>query len=397
MLGFLWWLSREPDATLAVDKILSHISMTERPKLKSLIENSVAVYKSGDDSNDAVSSKVRLWDSIAVLPSWFVDEFRLCIHPNWIMDAICNGMFILQSQIESKSSISSHLFALPILTASLDLCFHFGKSFPVDLKLYTREGGTSKAVTIECLGGGKGLDELRGGATEEERRLFMATIVACDNVKDLPEGLELISLSLWFWTRTETAPVSRTLWKSLAFSWFLETCLEQDKSIPAFRDLVTQLESVSPESRQTLAERTKRLKKAGADMKKHSLEAVKTLSNLQAVLYHVNVASGLLNTGWRPFSPVEAWDGTLIFNVHHDLDGHNDIENRCAALLGLDENMTSSFEKLIAVFRPFTEAVSTAEKTGGRGAKKKSRKKKTGDSDVVVQDLGNRFALLGVD
>ena len=100
MLGFLHWLSREPDPDLAVEKILSHISLSERPRLKTLIENSVAVYKSSANSG-ALLDEVFTKDG-STIPSWFMQEFRSCRHPNWLMDAICNGQFILPSQIESR-------------------------------------------------------------------------------------------------------------------------------------------------------------------------------------------------------------------------------------------------------------------------------------------------------
>ncbi len=105
MLGFLHWLSREPDVSKAIGKIMSHINTADRPRLKALIESSMAVYESGDlagstDSN-AVSDCIEV-ASGATLPAWFVCEFRACRYPNWTLDALCNGLFVLTSQVESR-------------------------------------------------------------------------------------------------------------------------------------------------------------------------------------------------------------------------------------------------------------------------------------------------------
>ena len=43
MIGFLGYLSKEQDMSAAIDKILSHVPVPERKRLRTLIDNSVAV------------------------------------------------------------------------------------------------------------------------------------------------------------------------------------------------------------------------------------------------------------------------------------------------------------------------------------------------------------------
>ena len=402
MLGFLGYLSRERDASLAVDKILSHVPVSERPRLKTLIENSVAVYKSGSDStDDAVRDDLSSAEG-ASFPSWLVEEFRSCLHPNWLLDALCNGLFVLQCQVEERSALSSHLVAKPLIEKTLEVSLGScsGANFPTVHKLFTREGGTSKAVTIECResifdndGGAADLSSLRDWHVERRRGILLKVAeLSTQNQPPLPEGLEILCISMQFWSKAIKC-VSQTVLKSVVLSLLIllgqggEIC-----DLAAFQEIACKIESLTPESKEKFQERSRRFLKTNTTPKRCSMTVVYSLANLQAVVYHASVLSRLLKTEWQEFKAADMWNGTLIYNIHHDLEGYNDLDNRCEAILHFDEILVSVFHHLLDIFRPFVNHGSLLPKASSRNEKRIKKKK----PKLTLQEMSYKFELLGV-
>ena len=403
MLGFLGYLSRERDASLAVGKILSHVPVAERPRLKTLIENSVAVYKSGSDStDDAVREDLRSAEG-ASFPPWLVEEFRCCLHPNWLLDALCNGLFVLQCQVEERAAPSSHLVARPLIEKTLEVSLGScsGATFPAVHKLFTREGGTSKAVPIECRqsifdndgAAAADLASLRDWQVERRRDILLKVAeLSTQNQPPLPEGLEILCISMHFWSKAVKC-ISQTVLKSVVLSLLI--LLGQGGGIcdlAAFQEIARRIESLTPESKEKFQDRCKRFLKTNTNMKRCTMTVVYSLANLQAVVYHASVLSRLLKTEWQEFKAADMWNGTLIYNIHHDLECYTDLDNRCEAILHFDEVLVSVFHHLLDIFRPFINHGSLLPKAGSRNEKRVKKKK----PKLTLQEMGNKFELLSI-
>ena len=400
MIGFLGYLSKEQDVGVAIDKILSHVPGSERKRLKTLIDNSVAVYQCGDESSDNAVVNELCSLGGAPLPKWMVDEFRGCFLPNWLLDALCNGVFVLQSQVEDRAAPSSHLFARPLLEKTLQVALGAcsGAEFPTSHRLFTREGGTSKAVTIECKQNivDDDLSSLRKWRLERRRNVLLEAAdadVSPTSLPPLPDGLEILCISVRFWGSKVVQPVSPTVWRAMALSWLI--LLGQGGKIcdiAAFQEIARRIKTLKPESRDKFQERCRRFLKTNASMKRCTMAVVYSLANLQAVVYHASVLSRLLNTEWQEFRAADMWNGTLIYNIHHDLEGYSDLGNRCEAILHFDEVLVSCFHDLLNIFNPFIDLGSMLPRSGKA---RRKNKRKTG-SKLLLQEVGNKFELLSL-
>ena len=162
--------------------------------------------------------------------------------------------------------------------------------------------------------------------------------------------------------------------------------------ITAFKDIANRIKSLKPDSRDKFQERCRRFLKTDTSMKRCTMAVVYSLANLQAVLYHASVLSRLLSTEWQEFRASVFWNGTLIYNIHHDLEGYSDSDNRCEAILHFDEILVSCFRELMKMFDPFIDLGSMLP---GSGKARRKNKKKTG-SKIILQEVGNKFELLSV-
>ena len=392
MIGFLGYLSKEQDISAAIDKILSHVPVSERKRLRTLIDNSIAVYQCGNEStDDAVGGELRAFNG-APLPSWMVEEFRRCTLPNWLLDALCNGVFVLQSQVEDRTAPSSHLFARPLLEKTLHISLGTcsGAEFPTStpIKLFTREGGTSKAVKIEIQPNvDDDLPYLRDWSLERRRGILLEA--ADMSPTSLPDGLEILCISMRFWMSKADQPVSLAVWRALALSWLI--LLGQGGKIcdvAAFQEIARRMNTLNPECREKFQERCRRFLKTNTSMKRCTMAVIYSLANLQAVVYHASVLSRLVHTQWLEFRADYIWNGTLIFNIHHDLEGYSDLDNRCEAILHFDEVLVSCFRDLLEIFKPFV--------TAKLPSKKKRKKKGKNGSELLLKEVGNKFELLSV-
>ena len=397
MIGFLWYLSKEQDVSVAIDKILSHVPGTERERLRALIDSSVAVYKCGYESTDNAVGSDLLSLHGAPLPKWIVEEFRSCLLPNWLLDAICNGVFVLQSQVEERAAPSSHLFARPFLEKTLQVTLGTctGAEFPTSHKVFTREGGTSKAVKIDCQQSiVDDLPRLRDWRLERRRNiLFEAADLCPASLPSLPDGLEILCICMRFWATKVAQPISLSVWRAVALSWLI--LLGQGGKIcdiAAFQTIARRVNSLKPESREKFQERCRRFLRTDTSMKRCTMAVVYCLANLQAVLYHASVLSRLLNSEWQEFRAADMWNGTLIYNIHHDLEGYIDLGNRCEAILHFDEVLLSCFQDLLDIFSPFIDQGSMLPNRAKTRKNKRSKK----SSKLFLQEVGNKFELLSV-
>ena len=91
----------------------------------------------------------------------------------------------------------------------------------------------------------------------------------------------------------------------------------------------------------------------------------------------------------------DLWDGTFLFNVHNDLVINSQHENRTRAMLDFEEESCEVLERITGLVEAFCgDSIVEAVKT--RKAEKK-KKKKRGDGDVVLQEMSNKFELLGLE
>ena len=140
--------------------------------------------------------------------------------------------------------------------------------------------------------------------------------------------MEILSLALAFWTQKTSGGLPVTMWKSLAFSWFLslfEPKQKELRDLPCLSKIVCKLDDISQAAKTKAIETLSRFRRTNVELKKYTLDAVHMLANLQATLYHANVLNRLVDNKWTDFNPASMFNGTLIFNLHHDLETYCDI------------------------------------------------------------------------
>ncbi len=114
----------------------------------------------------------------------------------------------------------------------------------------------------------------------------------------------------------------------------------------------------------------------------------------QAFLYHLSNLARLLSLHHLAPAMQDLWDGTFLFNVHNDLVINSQHENRTRAMLDLEEESCEVLERITRLVEAFCgDSIVEAVKT--RKAEKK--KKKRGEGDVVLQEMSNKFELLGLE
>ena len=168
MTGLLYWLSREKDIDSALVRLLNAIPFKERDTLRSKLEVAIKMYKLdsfdnidlNDLNNDAPVTDIldKLFSDNElenILHKHFLNGYKRCLFPSWLLDIILHQQIYLPCQVEDKEHPSSQYFAEHLLQATCELvlsCTKGRKNMEECsmIKTISREGNKCRSKILKC-------------------------------------------------------------------------------------------------------------------------------------------------------------------------------------------------------------------------------------------------------
>ena len=344
IIGLLNWLGRENDWEKAVEKVLTTIPKEERPKLTQKLTVSMKMYNEDQHLDLKMDSS-------------FEDRFARCIYPNHFMDILANHEFIMSSQIEERSEISSHLFSQRILEKTASVILKDTENVD-EVTLHCRQGPTIRPFKLKV-------------SRNDEQSVY--EILNIDEklvqlLDEIHEDLKLLLLCINFWTTNMRVHFNYI--KVLAFSYFIKSNVLNDLYF--------------------------KYKKGPAKAKPSSLEFTKKLAYLQSVLYHGSQLCKLTNLDDKlKFDVCKYWHGTFLFGLNEDLEYFG--PDRFEHLLKDDSGLLEDYQKVLNLFMKFAQVDISNVKPGKRRNRKKKQQK---CADICQQEsdeeFSNRFECLNL-
>ena len=366
MTGLLYWLSRERDIQSALSRLLNVIPLKEREYIREKLLAAVQMYKlenteilseEQNDENYLLCSIENIHFQDPKLSQRinheFLDKYRQCIFPSWLLDVMLHKQIFLPCQVEDKEQTSAHFFAESILQKICAFCLGCDTNNQKSereveiIKTVGREGSKCVSKTLECniinCLDGKGLDEsqsvdilLQSLGHDKEHRI-METDIDCD------QNLKILFLCLQYWcshtdnflpaTKTEFAAVIAMI-ALYQHKVKLKTLKEQHAYNEKFRKLFT----------------------INANVKSHRKEfdiaIIQSFANLQATIMYTILLNRLLGFPLKEPPIHKLWNGTLLYNLAYtfnnilemqsylNLEEFNDSLNFCKKV------MPASYQKL---------------------------------------------------
>ena len=422
MTGLLYWLSREQDIDTALVRLLNVIPSKEREKLRSKLEIAIKMYKLDSINNtdlsmlnndatvtDIIEKLFSDYELENILHKHFINGYKGCLFPNWLLDIILHQQIYLPCQVEDKEHPSSHYFAEPLLQATCELVLSYTenrKQMDEDsmIKTIGREGNKCGSKILKCnashihssLNPGK-LDQISGAdfllRTFNIPENCHAVISNCDN------EIRLLFICIHFWcSRKDPTFVSP---QKCEFGAVIAMI-----SIYKWK---TADEIISGNHKD---ENIKRLFIQNSDLKLNrklfNVATVQSFANLQTTVMYGIVLNRLLDFPLEEPPIHLLWNSTLLYNVSNlfseiseiqsylDLKAFDDYLRLCDVLM---PNYNELKSKVVASKRKKSKRYQRNQENLGEIARETKEVDKFEDDETTVveyQDIANKFSILSM-
>jgi len=391
--GLLAWLGREKDCDEAIERILQTIPANQRDDLKSKISLSMAMYleeEKNEFSRELAPENV---------PEWLFEEHTKALVPSWMVDVLCNGEILLQSQVEDVRSLSSHLKASAALRRTVALLLTTTEQgLPGKIKVQVRNGRTIRPVYLELTSADAAeltLEEVRKTSQDEKETSVLGAAQLSEKetvlVKAAPSPLKLFLAALSWWVKQE--PVSFKDLNAFVAVLTLKQALGQ-LSFPVNHHDDLDIESAAQKLKRLRARWPEGLRQQFKKRYQQDGDALnfirKLVSPFQARLYHLSQLAKVVDAFYLVPDVPTLIDGTALYNARMDFEDKVSVADvvgeNLAALSDAVSNYLEQFVDLSLLEQRATKSLST----------KQTKAKKKGDQ-VILNDLGNRFELLTVE
>lgn len=395
--GFLQWIAKENDVDGAIQKILVYSPLRRRGWQEAKIRASLAMYGGQDIQcrNDPTALQSKDGQS---LPKCVLDEYRRAKYSTSVLDIFCNEEFFVSTLVESLNEESSHLCAKNVLSLICSILLQPCTAENVAMFLRQRQGMVAHKLELtKC--SSLNLQDLRDLDIPDKIVFFQRKLdvekISTDS--GFSGDCILFQMALIIWSRN--SPIYSTELHALCFWLLIQLSLSTSSRINAWFNLK---EHISPDSEEKdkLNKLFQRFGRTNQEMKskaqKFPLDFVYKTNRLQSVMKHLETLAQLVKWESAKFHMNQFWHGTLLFNLHHDLEEYRDLENRVQALLSFDANLWQAYQYLHAILVPLVDLATNSGRKN-RGKRIPKSKKATQVSTETLDAASNQFAVLTLE
>ncbi|TRY62737.1 hypothetical protein TCAL_00812 [Tigriopus californicus] len=395
--GFLQWIAKEKDVDEAIQKILVYSPQRRRSWQEAKIRASLAMYGGQDIQSRGDPTSLLSKDGQS-LPVCVLQEYRQAKYSTSVLDIFCNEEFFVSTLVENIHEESSHLCAQEVLSLICSILLQTCAAETVVVFLRQKQGMKAQKLDL-TKDPSFNLETLRGLDIPRKIAFFQRKL----NLKTVPMksgsttgDCVLFQMALKIWSRN--TPIYSTELHALCFWLMIQLSLNSSTQLNAWFSL-NEHSSLNEEERDKLNKLFQRFARTNLEMKskahKFPLDFVYKTNRLQAVMKHLETLAQLVKWDSAKFCMNQIWHGTLLFNLHHDLEEYRDVDNRVQALLSFDPTLWQVYQYLHAILVPLVDLTSNA---GNKNKGKRIPKNKRGtpmSGDTL--DANNLFALLSLE
>ena len=415
MNGLLYWLSREKNIESAIERLMNSIPMKDRNLVRSKLVAAIDMYKlessnvANECKNNANLSQVidvffEDEDLSNGLSESFLNCYKDCSFPSWLLDVILHEQIYLPSQVEDRENPSSHVFAEDILRSICEITLSFKKENETNqdehaIKLIGRDRNKCATQVLICnpyrfkfanleIIESKDSQQLLLNLLKVQQRQY-DVIINCDS------RIKLLLICINFWCSIKKsnviAPNQSEVGAIIALiAIYSSGFISKEKLDDEKRDKIRQLFVPNHDLK--------------CNRKMFDIEIVQVFANLQTTVMYTIVVNRLLKLPIEEPEIHKMWNCTFLYNVASKFETTLELQKY------LDLKEFDDYLKICAAFIPgFSNLKNKVVQRKRKKVKKRGQKsvdittnndhssEEETNIDSKYHDTCNKFSILDIE